>query len=663
MLAAIQFAAEEANHKGLSGGKIELIVRDDKNDPAVAKQVAEELSGKGIVAVIGPYYASTLMGGAKDVYEKNKVLMLSPYECNSDPRASSKWQFNINYPDDLGAGFMAVYMKEVMKLDNVLLVHNTDSFGEGSKNAFLAKAGRIGLNVKKVIFYDHVKKFGDDFIATNVTPDEIPQFGAVVMFSHKGSAIKLIKQLRKAGITTPVIGPHTFTSRRFLTELTEKESHGVYAFSPFIFELANEQASEFRAGLKARGGDPETADPLAADALFLLADALKNKGSDRDAVREYLTTLTWQTAFDGITGNLYFNKDNQMQRDVFVSQIKDGRFKAAFKQMSIPREQYVYDELPERVEKGYVKVIDDVAYHMIDVVFVGVDFIKINDIDPRQMMFEGEMFVWYKWTNEKIDVAQFDFINLMQRKDQYILKESLGGATKYRAYKVKATFFMPFDLAEFPFDTQYLPVYIAHRNKNSTHIMLVPDARHVDDAPVNNITPQEWLFKLKSLDTMLYRYTSTFGDPDYRHGTGVKSKIYFSTVKAHVLVRRKLLPYLFNLFLPLAIIIAISLLIFRIPVDQFVLRINASMTALMAILLYYLAQKSALPRVGYLMKADYYFILAFGFMLVLQTVNIYIVHKQQKDGKKDGAIALNRLISYWFLAITVVAYTSISVLM
>ena len=87
------------------------------------------------------------------------------------------------------------------------------------------------------------------------------------------------------------------------------------------------------------------------------------------------------------------------------------------------------------------------------------------------------------------------------------------------------------------------------------------------------------------------------------------------------------------------------------------------MTALMAILLYYLAQKSALPRVGYLMKADYYFILSFGFMLCLQAMNIYIVRKLQKDGKKDGADRLNRRFGSWFVAITVLAYAAISFLL
>lgn len=665
MLAAIRFAADEANRTGAAGdGRIELVVKDDKNDPAVARQVAEELTRDShVLAVVGPYYASTLMGGAKDIYERNRVLMLSPYECNSDPRASGQWQFDINNADDIAAGYMAAYAKEVLQLDNLLVIHNTDPFGEASKTAFLQKAERLGLKVRKVVYYDHVKKFGDDFIDRNVTPDDIAHIGAVVIFSHQESGLKLIKQLRKAGVQAPVLGPHTFSGRKFLSELDEKESRNVIVFSPFLFEMASEKATDFRARLTAKTGmQPATADPLAADAVFLLAEAFKNKQSDRDGLRAYLSSLTWQTAFDGLTGSLFFNKDHQMQRDIFVSQIKDGRFKAAFKQMSVPREPYVAEQLAERVEKGYLRVIDGVPYHWIDVVFVGMDFIKVNDVDPRTMMFEAELFVWYKWVNEKIDVGQFDFLNLMQRKDQFILKETLATPIKYRAYRVKATFYMPFDLKAFPFDSQYLPVYIAHRNKNSTHVMLVPDARHLDEAPVSNITPQEWSFDHKSMDTVLYRYGSTFGDPDYRLGTGYKSKIYFSTVNAHVVVKRKLLPYMFNLFLPLAIIIAISLLIFRIPVDQFVLRINSSMTALMAILLYYLAQKSALPRVGYLMKADYYFILAFAFMLVLQSINIYIVHRQQSDGKKEGAQRLNRVFSRWFVAITVLAYAVITLL-
>ncbi|MFH1029195.1 MAG: hypothetical protein V1791_14430, partial [Pseudomonadota bacterium] len=45
------------------------------------------------------------------------------------------------------------------------------------------------------------------------------------------------------------------------------------------------------------------------------------------------------------------------------------------------------------------------------------------------------------------------------------------------------------------------------------------------------------------------------------------------------------------------------------------------------VLVYHMTQKSALPRVGYLMALDYYFIGAYVFILILIAFNVYVMIK------------------------------------
>jgi ABC-type branched-subunit amino acid transport system substrate-binding protein len=47
---------------------------------------------------------------------------------------------------------------------------------------------------------------------------------------------------------------------------------------------------------------------LAYDATRLIADALDKKGNNRKGVRDYLASLTASSAFDGVTGPVYFNQ-------------------------------------------------------------------------------------------------------------------------------------------------------------------------------------------------------------------------------------------------------------------------------------------------------------------------------------------------------------------
>jgi hypothetical protein len=58
---------------------------------------------------------------------------------------------------------------------------------------------------------------------------------------------------------------------------------------------------------------------------------------------------------------------------------------------------------------------------------------------------------------------------------------------------------------------------VRHRHEIQTH------------KAITDIHPPEWTFISKKNATGLYRFASTFGDPDYREGANYKSKIYFAS--------------------------------------------------------------------------------------------------------------------------------------
>ena len=346
-----------------------------------------------------------------------------------------------------------------------------------------------------------------------------------------------------------------------------------------------------------------------------------------------------------------------VERDVFVSTIKDGRYKVAFTQLAVPKEEYILKELRERVKKGYVAVLDGQPYHVVDVIFTGVDVIKINDVNTRDMTWDVDVFIWFKWSGDRLDpkeVEKIGIINLVKEQST-LLKESLSGPTKYRAYRKRLTLGASYDFAQYPFDSQVLPLVVAHTNRNSTHIMLALDARHMDDSPIEKINPQEWTYLGKDIYGDLYRYTSTFGDPDYRLGKGYKSRIYFSTVNVDVVVKRILKPYFFTFFLPLIIILGIIMLVLWVPLDQFAPRINASISGLVGLLVYHMSQKNSFPKVGYSMLADYYFIFGYVFIVVL-IINIIATQVQWSAGNKDVAKKRNRIFSLGSLGIVSISY-------
>ncbi|MBF0390202.1 MAG: ABC transporter substrate-binding protein [Desulfamplus sp.] len=661
LLNAIKLSVNQVKKE--QGINFELIIKDDKNDADEAQKVAEELVQEpNLISIIGHYYSSTAIGATK-IYDQAKIPTICVYA--SDPKVgeSSPYVFSINYSNQEQAEYMAVYIKEIFKKNNVLVINNNNAFGLSLAESFINKANKLGLTIFKQLEYDHVKKFGNEFIASNLPDKEANKnIGAVVIFSHSGSGIKLVKQVRQHEIEATIIGPNTWSTNNFLDEeqIDEELTRDVYVTSPFLWEIGNYRAFKFAKDFKeSYKEEPNITAPMCYDAVFLLANAIKEKGEDREKIKDFIASLTWKSAVPGITGNIFFNKSRMMDRNVFISEIKDGRFKVAYIQLLKPREPYVFKQKDMRLEKGYLIEVDGQLYHWVDVIFVGVDFFRVNDVNTQKMNFDIEFYLWFKWMSDKIDISQVDILNAFSGTS-ILIKEDIKRPVKYKCTRYKGSYVNPYDLSKFPFDTQSLPITIGHKSKNSSHIMIVPDARHMTNNPVKEIYPQEWTYIDKNFSSGLHRFDSTFGDPDYRMGKGYKSKIYFSTLTVSITLKRIIFPYIVNLFIPLAIILIIAVLITKIPVEQFVLRSNLSMTSLLSILLYHMAQKNTLPKVGYLMKVDYYFITTYFFILLIIAINVTsTIYIQKKEN--ETAVKLNRRFQFVAIPIILSIYVCISI--
>ena len=729
---AVALFVEQFNASSAANGpRLEIVVRDDFDDPGKATAVAAEMvKDDSLLAVIGHYYPATALATAK-VFADAKIPFLSPNVSNPAVLDANKWMFTVNFSDEDQGSFMAVYIKEVLKKNNVLLIHNTDPFGVSLRDAFTRKASRIGLRVQKVLPVANPDVSGD--WASKSLPDrrENEKFGIVAALTHSESGLVFLPQLRDHGIKIPVMAPNTWSNPKFLTDLDDKYTEDVYLTSGFLWEIANQKASRFaQTYAKTFGERPSVAAAMAYDAILLLSHALKSiEGGashappTRAGIRDFLADLDWHGAVEGATGQLFFNtsndktaeyvakfnpdlkqgnatnfgadksnhrggdakkaernvgasepaaqaagapeagqKENRVnQRDVLVSVMRDGRFKTASIQLLRPREEYILEELPDRVSKGQVMVTDGIPYHIVDVVFVGVDVIRINDVNIKDMLWDVDVVMWFKWAGSRLDSKDIEKIGAVNSvtEQSVLIKEDLSQATKYRAYRKQLTLGAPYDLSAFPFDAQTLPISIAHTNKNSTHLMLVPDSRHMETSPVEDIKPQEWKYVGRNIFSDLYRYKTTFGDPNYRMGKNYKSPIYFSTVSMEIGIKRILKPYLYTFFLPLAIILGIILIILWVPLDEFGPRINASISGLVGILVYHMSQKNSFPKVGYTMIADYYFLVAYA---IVVAIIIFIIFTQRlmSKGQKDLAKQWNHRLSIGATVAAVSVYASMT---
>ncbi|HIF33312.1 MAG TPA: hypothetical protein EYQ75_16910 [Planctomycetaceae bacterium] len=664
---ALNLFIEEINEQGgINDRPLALIVKDDQNDVKLAFENAQVFADDArILAVIGHQFSSVSMA-AGEVYEKSQLVHISPSASTPGVTRNRPWVFSMNYQDQMQGEEIAVYLKAVIGVSNAVVIFANDAYGKGLHDSLVPKAKRIGLGITKVISYDPEKFKKGEQIGT-LLKDDWPlgdtSIDAVVLFSHANDGAALVKYLRESGVEAPVIGPDAFAKASFIEALGPHTSNVLVA-GPFLYDLSSLKAKDFMDKYRKRYSDTFSGEPtvwaaFCYDALELLTEAIHEKGTTRKTIRDELAKInSTETARRGITGNLYFDDHGAMQRPIVISVIEDAVFKPAFSQIKQVTEPNVLGTLQNRIEAKEVLVLDDVPYYLTSVVYAGIDFIRINSVDVVGQNFDIEFFLWFRWVGDHIDTGKIDFVNSIfsEENTNEVLREDLTNPVKYRCYKVKGKYLYPFKLQMFPFDSQHLPMTLSHKTKDANQLTLVMDTKHLNHAPITEIYPEEWLYVRRVDFAGTYDEPSSFGDPSY---TGSRHATQFSIYETNIVIDRIVFPYFFKLFLPLIMMIVISMFVFLVPQDNFDARMTLVMTALLSVLVFHLSQGETLPAVGYMVKADQYFIVSYVilFTLIFLTIGVNLLINW---GKTELAQLVFRKSAYAMVPLTVLVFLYLS---
>ncbi|HXX10207.1 MAG TPA: ABC transporter substrate-binding protein, partial [Burkholderiales bacterium] len=138
VLHGTRLAVDEINAAGgIMGRQIELKVEDNAStNPGTVLAYSKLVGEGGVVAVIGPL-RSTQVQAASPTIAKARV---PAFIGGSDPsltRVNNPWIFRLRPSDFYSSKVMAEYAVKVLKGTKIAIVHSTDTFGVGGKNALV----------------------------------------------------------------------------------------------------------------------------------------------------------------------------------------------------------------------------------------------------------------------------------------------------------------------------------------------------------------------------------------------------------------------------------------------------------------------------------------------------------------------------------------------
>ena len=207
-------------------------------------------------------------------------------------------------------------------------------------------------------------------------------------------------------------------------------------------------------------------------------------------------------------------------------------------------------------------------------------------------------------------------------------------------------------MREFPFDAQELPVTFAHKWKNANLVRLAVDIPDVNLQSLKGKVPNGWEFLNQDNYTATYSLHTTFGDP---RQSECAAHVPFSIYRYTAHVQRLLFPFYVTLFLPMLILMVMPLVVFWLPLVQVRSRLAPLTGTLLSILLFHISLANSHPRVGYLVRADYFFLGAYAVIVVLYVmVVVGSAVDKGEHGDRAKAARINRISAWIFFPLILI---------
>ena len=318
---------------GINGKQIQVFEYDDKADGIETVNAFNLALENNISAVIGSVLTGATIALSDATYEVNVpqitasataagVTVIDPEDPESEVRTNV---FRSCFIDPFQGEKMADYAVNKMGAKTAAVLFETGSdYSEGLKDAFVAKAEELGLEIVATEAF----ATGDRDYRAQMTNIAAQNPDVVFCPIYYGEAGLAITEARQVGITATFLGGDGFGGIKDYATAEDLEG-SVYCSG---YAPGTESVAQFEADYEATYGEPvpNMFAPLAYDAAMLMCQALK---AAEDAglsagTPEYhqavIDALKASDGVEGITGTYTFDEFNNPIKSAAIIQLQGG---------------------------------------------------------------------------------------------------------------------------------------------------------------------------------------------------------------------------------------------------------------------------------------------------------------------------------------------------
>lgn len=297
-----QLWAEEVNKAGGIGGHpVEVVTYDDESNPDTGRVLAERLIDRdGVLLILGPY-SSPITDAMASATERAQVPMIGTIASDSSiwDRRKLHWTFQA-FPSSTydHEGFLNVLAGKKDAVKRLAIVFEEAPFSVGGKDWAMAKVKELGIEADAYGYAPGSQDFRsiiEKIVASGAN--------AVSMGGYYQPSVALTRQMVERGYNP--IAYHFIQAADGVTkDALGPNAEGIFGRSAWEPSLQTQEAQAFTKLYQAKFGRlPSYHSAAAYAAGELAAAAIKAKGADRAAIRDFLASAKVDTVLGAYAVN------------------------------------------------------------------------------------------------------------------------------------------------------------------------------------------------------------------------------------------------------------------------------------------------------------------------------------------------------------------------
>lgn len=690
--AAAAWAAQRFNDANrLPDRRIETIYFNDDNDPVKAAEVAQQIVADGrFLGVIG-HQTSATSEVAGPIYAAAQLPVITASASGDGVTADNPWYFRTVFDNSQEGVGISDYATTFLGGGSAALISSNNSYGTTLANGFRgAWTKQAPLAADIVVQVTPSGEF-EDPAAVASTVAQIKSAnptGPIVIATGRLAAQPLVKELRSAGVTNPIVGGDAITTSAFYTELVSGENAldwsqigTIYSATPLTSEGLTGEAVTFYDEFSAAVGYPASWEAgLVYDALDTFSEALlradapataDTRAADRELIRQELDSArTPETAFKALTHPIHFDANGSAVRPVAFDRVlvaDDG----AVRLQAAPNQLVSYSPaagltLEQATNSGIAVVIDGRAYTRQRIVEVGVNLNDISTLNTAKQTFHADFFVWlrYQGSDNAADIAFPNAVNPSLDPGDPVRKSTVGPET-YVLYQVNGEFASTMQFKDFPFDYQQLLIQVGNKTLPASQVAYTIDPELLLESQATRLTSgvdsaatidniPNWIADAVNFYPKSVGNTSSLGDPATISGP---AGVTYSQVVTDVSISRDVSSFLVKNILPLILLVIVTYLSLWLPIGESA-RVSFAVTGILTGAVMLNSVTNSLADVEYTVAIEwayYAFIALSGIMLLLTLIGRHF-SEQRRLASLRKVTSFSRIFFPIYVLCTVMAY-------